>query len=526
MKLSINRLWIAALLLGWFADFLFWKKPGGINFAIFVVLCLGTGFYLLVAGGIRPSWRSLLLLLPILFLAVMTFLRLEELTIFLSVAMTLFLMALLVITYLDGRWLSFGVADAVVGFFRLAGSLLIRPITYGLDARRETPPDGTKTASRVWPVLRGLLIALPVVVVFAALLASADLVFARWLDDFTKLFRLERLPEYILRGILIALAAYLLAGTFLHAAFHSRSEPVIGESKSVIPPFLGFIEASIVLGSVIALFASFVVIQFQYFFGGQGNIHIEGYTYSEYARRGFGELVAVAFFSLLLLLGLSSITRRENDPQRRTFSGLGIGMVALVLVILVSAFQRLMLYENAYGFTRLRTYPHVFMIWLGLLLVAVIVLEALRRERAFAMAFLLAAFGFIATLGLLDVDAFIVRQNVQRAIVSGELDSGYLAELSDDAVPAMAQFYRDQSLPVRTRESVGAALACYAHQRNPDKNPFPWQGFHLSRYRADQALDGLQDDLGEYEFQSTDWPWSVTLPSGEEFPCESSSSSD
>jgi len=35
-----NILWITALLLGWFFDFLFWKQPLGLNFAIYVLLCL------------------------------------------------------------------------------------------------------------------------------------------------------------------------------------------------------------------------------------------------------------------------------------------------------------------------------------------------------------------------------------------------------------------------------------------------------------------------------------------------------
>ena len=66
--------------------------------------------------------------------------------------------------------------------------------------------------------------------------------------------------------------------------------------------------------------------------------------------------------------------------------------------MLVSAFQRLVLYEAAYGFSRLRTYTHVFMIWLGLLLVAAIILEILRRERAVALAAAVASLGFAISL--------------------------------------------------------------------------------------------------------------------------------
>ena len=177
------------------------------------------------------------------------------------------------------------------------------------------------------------------------------------LEGFIDLFKIDNLPEYIFRLVYILIFAYALAGTFLHAA--QKSDEKL-EEKTWVSPFLGFTESTIVLGSVVILFIAFVVVQFQYFFGGQANISIEGYTYSEYARKGFGELVAVAFFSLLLLLGLGAITRRETEIQRRAFSSLGIALVGLLIVMLVAAFQRLVLYEAAYGFSQLRTYTHVF----------------------------------------------------------------------------------------------------------------------------------------------------------------------
>ena len=54
-----NRLWIVALALGWAFDFLFWMKPAGINFAIFVTVCMIGGLYLLLSNGFRPAPRSL-----------------------------------------------------------------------------------------------------------------------------------------------------------------------------------------------------------------------------------------------------------------------------------------------------------------------------------------------------------------------------------------------------------------------------------------------------------------------------------
>ncbi|MEO8355922.1 MAG: DUF4173 domain-containing protein [Chloroflexota bacterium] len=529
MKANPNRFWTTVILLGWAFDFLFWEKPTGINFAIYVALCLLTGVFLLRADGLRPAPGSSLLLIPIAFLAAMTFIRQEPLSVFLSVAAVLFLMGVFALTYLSGQWTRYGLLDYFFGYLNLLGSIIARPLGFVSENRRPAsgqPSLGQKRNVHFWPVVRGIVIALPVIAIFASLLSSADPIFATRFEDFLALFRIDNLPEYIFRLVYILVFAYALAGTFLHAA--QKSDENV-EEKTRVSPFLGFTESSIVLGSVLILFITFVVIQFQYFFGGQSNIHIEGYTFSEYARKGFGELVAVAFFSLLMLLGLGAITRRESESQRRVFSGLGIVLVGLVIVMLVSAFQRLQLYEIAYGFSRLRAYTHVFMIWLALLLVTVVGLEITRRERIAACAMLIAALGFIISINLINVDSFIVKENIQREIRGvqdkafaqgrADLDAQYFLDLSDDAVPSLVNAYKSRSLPASVKEKVGASLACIRYTRDLDKRKLPWQSFHFSRYFADRAFATVKKELDAYKILDKDLPVMVQTPSGEEFSC-------
>ena len=544
MKSNPNRFWIIVILLGWTFDFLFWKKPAGINFAIYVTLCIVTGIFLLRLDGFRLSSRSSLLLFPIAFLASMTFLRLEPMTVFLSVAMTLFLMGVFALSYLGGRWIHYALLDYVFGYFRLFASMIARPLGFAAEAAQarrlpsgqseddalsgEAVPKGNpRRSANLLPILRGIVIALPLIAIFVSLLSSADPIFASRFEDLIALFNIENLPEYIFRLVYILIFAYALAGTYLHAA--QSADEKISEDKPFISPFLGFTEAGIVLGSLLILFVVFVVIQFQYFFGGQANINIEGYTFSEYARKGFGELVTVAFFSLLLILGLGAITRRDPESQRRIFSSLSAGLVGLVIVMLVSAFQRLVLYEQAYGFSRLRTYTHVFMIWLGILLVVVVLFEILRRERLIGLTMVLAALGFVISLNLLNVDAFIVKQNVQREIRSAadqafaqgreDLDVQYFLDLSEDAIPILADAFRNKSLPDSVNEKLGAALACKRYDRELDQRVLPWQSFHFSRYYADRTFAELGKDLDKYKITDTDWPALVETPGGEEFSC-------
>jgi hypothetical protein len=542
MKSNPNRLWLVAIVLGWLFDFLFWEHTPGINFAIFVILCLAGGMVLLLGvEKAKPARDSLWLLIPILFFATITFVRAEPLTTFLAHFLTLFLLGVFVITYLGGRWIWYGLWDYVSGFLKLGGNMLVKPLTLSAEIRKERAERGDQPKRSAWPVLRGLLIALPIVAIFASLLASADAVFDARLQDFLDLLKIDNLAEYIFRLSYILIGAYLLAGVFIHAAKHSQDDDLVDGKKSVLGQFLGFTESTIVLGSVAILFAIFVAIQFQYFFGGQANIHIDGYTYSEYARRGFGELVAVALFSLLLILGLGAITRRESGTQRNTFSALSAGIVALVLVMLVSAYKRLVLYETAYGFSELRTYTHVFMIWLGLLLVVTVILEILHRERMFALTALIASIGFAVTLPILNVDAFIVRQNVQRVAdgnmafdsdsgrsqIEGDvLDISYFTELSADALPALVDAYHTKSLPGTVKDALGASLACLRYTRHTGSTDTDWRSYHVSRWTQMRLLEEIRPELKGYLVNTKNWPVTITTPLGVEYNCGYGSSMD
>ena len=119
-----KQLLLTSLFLGIAFDILFWGKAPGISFAIFIILCLLAGYLLLRSQNLHPAWRSLLLLVPIIFFSVMTFIRREPFTLFLNYALTLFSTAVFVMTYLSGLWTLYSLSDYVANFFHLVGSML------------------------------------------------------------------------------------------------------------------------------------------------------------------------------------------------------------------------------------------------------------------------------------------------------------------------------------------------------------------------------------------------------------------
>jgi hypothetical protein len=150
------------------------------------------------------------------------------------------------------------------------------------------------------------------------------------------------------------------------------------------------------------------------------------------------------------------------------------------------------------------------------LLTVVVVLDILRKERFFALAAVLASVGFALTLTLLNVDGFIVRQNIARAPHGDGLDVPYLASLSTDAVPALADAYADETLPGYTRDAAGAALVCWQY-RNSGGGDTDWRAFTLSGWLAEEALKGV--DLDAYRVTDEDYPVKVLTPGSVYYEC-------
>ncbi|MBS3752035.1 MAG: DUF4173 domain-containing protein [Anaerolineales bacterium] len=515
--------WAAAFLIGWGFDFFYWKKPLGISFAIHILISVGTLIYLAQREDKRPAAGSLWVLGALLVFSFLTFIRQEPFTRALNHLTSLGLFAILLLTFRGGRWFHYSLVDYVAGGFKLFFQALILPIKLLMDKKgKEGENDkDQKTGSgpsfwkRIFPYLRGVVLALPILAVFAALFAAADPIFADRLQDLTEYLKLERLPEYIGRLVLIMIWTFLTGGLSLYAILKSKEESLIGEGDSWPPRFLGFTEAAIVLGSVNLLFFSFVFIQFRYFFGGESNITLQGYTYAEYARRGFGELLAAAFITLLLFMLLSSITNRESPREKKVFTGLTALLTVFIGVILVSSFQRLRLYEIAYGFTRLRTYAHICILWIGVLFLGILILEILHRWRHFTLAALITLIGFVITLNMINVDSFIAQRNFTRHGEDTPLDIHYLKGLSNDAVPQLIRLADSPRLATDQRRELSASLACRAALLR-DRPP-TWQGFIWSRYRAKLELSQNQSLWKDYLTYRENDVWYVLINGEREY---------
>jgi Domain of unknown function (DUF4173) len=366
------------------------------------------------------------------------------------------------------------------GCSALAGAvpLLMTDIRWNELAR---PARSPKLAAAA----RGLAIGVPLLLLFGGLFVAADAVFKQLLSD-----AIPTVSASTVGRVAIVVAIAWLSGGLLRDLLAVREERRVVPADALelfkVSARLGAVELNVVLAILDLLFLAFVLVQFRYLFGGKGVVDATaGLTYAEYARHGFFELVAVAALTLPVLL-VGDWSLRDGDRGRRVFCWLSGALLALLAVVMASALQRLRLYVDQFGLTELRLYAAGVILWLAVVCgwFAVTVLRG--RRHLFAVGALVS--GFVATLALnvLNPDALIARTNVARPAV----DVGYLAGLSDDAVPTLIGRLRE--LPSEQRVFVASSLLDRLH-RGGD-----WRSWNLSRARSERAIRSHRVELERF----------------------------
>ena len=242
--------------------------------------------------------------------------------------------------------------------------------------------------------------------------------------------------------------------------------------------FASLFSIEVVLGAIAALYGAYVVTRLVVLSGGATHIlETADLTRAEYARAGFFQLLWAAGLTLVVLLGLRSITVRTRGPARARLTALSLSVILLTLGLVVSSLVRLAHYNDAFGLTMLRLSSMVFAGWVGLVLVLVgadFVASGLRGWLPVAVA--ASALLVLAAVNVGNPEAFVARHNLTTTTEVG-VDYRYLDTLTTDATPAFAT-YADRSPVVR-------ALAC-----RPDPDRSIWSANH-SRWNAARTRDQL-----------------------------------
>ena len=358
-------------------------------------------------------------------------------------------------------------------------------------------------------VMLSLVIAIPVLAVVLALLASADQVFGSLvvnirLPDGDWGLQLYRVIRTLIMALFVASALYFIC--------EDRPQAPAAKPEKDRQP-LPFLVVTVLLDIVYIIFC---VIQIRFLFGGAEAAAMAG-GWAQYARSGFFQLVGVAAINLgLCMLGADGkrFAARGGMALRAAY-GL---LLALTAVILGSAFRRMQLYILAYGMTRLR----LTTLW-AMAAIAVGILTAAWKLYRPTFAFFPVAAGFALGMWCLMCLAgpgrMVADYNVDQYLAGHleEVDTFYICyDLSADGLPALRRLVASEDVDESVREDAARHIR---HVENDMEYYAPWTRWTLSRAQAQKPTDStvvfqtgtLQADTG---YRTIVWDDRVYVPYG------------
>lgn len=428
---------IGSLLYALFYTFCLYKNSSGITYPFFIGGTLFYFFLSLKKLGISAKKDSLFYMVALMLLGISTFLT-DDGNIHFMNKMGIFVLTFSMMIhnfFRDDDWnlskyLS-AIAQTVFGSF----SVLNRPFSdfnLYLKEKRKSNTQDDEDNSKGKYILYGLLISVPVLIVIIFLLGSADMVFAALIE---KMFESISLPQNLISicfSIIFAFLASYCVITYL--VNHSIKEQV--DDKRVGEPILA-ITISSLLSIIYVIFSG---IQILYLF--MGNMQLpQQYTYAEYARQGFFQLLFVCILNLaFVLIGLNYF--KEN----RILKGILTVISLCTYVMIASSAMRMLMYIKYYYLTFLR----IFVLWslfvIFLLMTGVLISIYKNSFPLFRYCMIVVTVLYIA-LSFSRPDYFIAKCNTDYMLTgkkSSFFDTGtrysdtdYLKNLSADAAPVL-----------------------------------------------------------------------------------------
>lgn len=321
-------------------------------------------------------------------------------------------LAILVTIFLTGYLLS-----AKKTIFAGIGELILSPASVAWSYLQSVLDIFQLPRKGFLPIIRGVIIALPVFLVLVGLLAAGDPVYNHFLVDLIK--NIQRLVTHVIFSsvLLAVLLPYALS------KFKGLPKKIYSWTLSIAT------EVNILIGLIVVALGSFLVIQWPYVFA---NVAAETSlakfgvaTYSEYVKRGFGEFVLVA----LIVYGLAwaGVWIKKVSPWLQAI------LFGEFLIFIVSIFRRVALYQQYHGWTLARLYGGILLIWVAGLM-AVLLWRYISKKNLLS-----AELAFTAIVIL--VFSWFPAEKFVAPTVNNNPDYVYLSRLSADGYDGWKKSY-------------------------------------------------------------------------------------
>ena len=466
---------ILCLIYAIFFTFCLYKNHTGITYPLFALATIVSYVLLLKASKEKVKVFSYFLMAIIMVLSVNVC---TTTSIPLIVFDKIFVFALFFVMFLnnlydDKTW-------DVTRYFASAFTVIFSSIVYFIDPildpiriskNSEGKTEEQKKASKkklatFGYVLAGIGISVPILCVVLPLLSSSDAVFSHVLKKvFTVNIDADLIGVFFL-SLLIFIVGYAMLKR-LHFRINWMESPV--KDLRTFNPAVAITISSVLL----VFYGLYSVIQIVFLFLGFGTLP-EGYTYANYAREGFFQLVFVCIINLILVL----ICRKFSKDNIVLRIMLTLISVCTFIMIFSSAY-RMILYIGVYGLTFLRVYVLWALTVIALAMTGTVIF-VYKDKMPFVKYSIIVLTLTWAIFGIAHPDVYIAKYNLN--LKTGE--RYVIRELSDDAIPVIFE-HMDE---LESNEKMNDNLKWFDNYLTGYSEPEDYRHFNFAKHKIYKAV--------------------------------------
>lgn len=322
---------------------------------------------------------------------------------------------------------------------------------------------------------KAIIITLPIVIIIISLLASADDVFGSiFLNGIANIFEVIfafDLTTVIFKVVVIICLFIYFSSFFNHIVFEYEPKDEEFEKFQI----KDITTTKMLLTALNVVYILFCFIQIKALFLGKGDVS----NYSQYARKGFFQLMFVSFINLVVIL------LAKKCEKNKYVNSMCLLMIACTFIILLSSAYRMFLYEDAYGYTRLRLLVYVALLTEAILLVPTIA-YVIDKKINLPKVYLSIVIVMYVGINIANIDNIITKSNVDRYFEIGVFDVEYLKKETEcDAVKELIRI-KDSEAKTPEQQDVKDRVTKYLAELYDDliTEEMDFRDFNISKIVA------------------------------------------
>ena len=288
-------------------------------------------------------------------------------------------------------------------------------------------------------------------------LLSYDSEFARIMNRFRELFDIDFWDEFILFLLSIPCSMYIF-GCLIGNKDRRKADVLTHESCEAAS-----VNARSVIPAACAVFCLPILAVYAVFFFSQKELYLsaftgqlpKGYIYSSYAVKGFFELVWVSVINTAVILAVSRFCKEDTKEASAFKKANALVFILVTLILMATAFAKLVLYISIYGMTLRRMLAG----WFLTVLAACFVMAAVKQfvpgfKLTRAIVYLCVAAFIILCL---STPARLIAEYNVNAYLSGrirQLDIDAFYDLGNSGIEPLARALQSNKLPHELKTKI------------------------------------------------------------------------